>query len=115
LDSLRWSNALILGAATQTSTALEGTTLLLIYSAGLGVPFLITAYALDSMVVRLKGFNKYLHTIEIISGIVLIIVGVLLVTDKFQILNAYFYALTPEFFSKLEEQFAGVLGVNLNQ
>ncbi len=107
--------SLILGAATQTATALEGTALLLMYSAGLGVPFLLTAYALDTMVMRLKGFNKYLHAIEMISGVILIVVGVMLLTDRFQILNAYFYSLTPEFIFKLEENFAGVLGIPLNQ
>jgi|SRR5581483_5102971 cytochrome c-type biogenesis protein len=107
--------SLILGAATQTSTALEGTALLLMYSAGLGVPFLLTAFALDSMVTRLKGFNKYLHTIEVISGAILILVGVMLVFDKFQVLNAYFYQLTPDVFFKLEENFAKLLGVTLNQ
>ncbi len=107
--------SLILGAATQTATAVEGTALLLMYSAGLGVPFLITAYALDSMVTRLKGLNKYLHTIEIISGLILIVVGVLLLTDRFQILNAYFYSLTPQFIFTLEDQFAGLLGIKLGQ
>jgi cytochrome c-type biogenesis protein len=107
--------SLILTAATQTQTALQGTGLLLLYSAGLGVPFLLTAFALDSMVTRLKSFNKYLHTIEVVSGVILIIVGVLLLTDRFQILNAYFYSLTPDFFSKLEENFANVLGIQLNQ
>lgn len=107
--------SLILGAATQTQTALEGTALLLMYSAGLGVPFLVTAFALDSMVTRLKGLNKHLHTIEVVSGVVLILVGILLLTDRFQILNAYFYAMTPEFIFKFEETFAGWLGIRLNQ
>lgn len=107
--------SLILTAATQTQTALQGTGLLLMYSAGLGVPFLLTAFALDSMVTRLKGLNKYLHTIEIVSGLILILVGILLITDRFQILNAYFYSITPEFIFKLEENFARVLGVRLDQ
>lgn len=107
--------SLILGAATQTTTALEGTGLLLMYSAGLGVPFLVTAYALDTMVARLKGFNKYLHAIEIVSGLILIVMGLLLLFDRFQVLNSYFYSLTPEVFFKLEENLAGFLGVHLNQ
>lgn len=107
--------SLILTAATQTQTALQGTALLLMYSAGLGVPFLVTAYALDTMVVRLKGFNKHLHTIEIVSGVILIAVGIMLLTDRFQILNAYFYSLTPEFIFKLEEDFARFMGISLNQ
>lgn len=107
--------SLILGAATQTNTALEGTALLLMYSAGLGAPFLITAYGLETMVTRLKGFNKYLRTIEIVSGVILILVGLMLVLDKFQVLNAYFYQLTPEVFFKLEENFANMLGVRLDK
>jgi cytochrome c-type biogenesis protein len=107
--------SLIISAATQTSTALEGTALLLFYSAGLGVPFLVTAYALDSMVARLKGFNKYLQTIERVSGVILIIVGIMLLTNQFQILNGYFYSITPEFIFQLEENFAKLLGVSLNQ
>lgn len=107
--------SLIISAATQTQTALEGTALLLMYSAGLGIPFLVTAYALDTMVTRLKGFNKYLHAIEIGSGVILIIVGILLLTDRFQILNAYFSSITPGFFSQLEENLARVLGIDLNQ
>jgi cytochrome c-type biogenesis protein len=107
--------SLILGAATQTSTAMEGTALLLMYSAGLGVPFLITAYGLESMVTRLKGFNRYLHTIEIASGVILIAVGILLLSDRFQTLNGFFFSITPQAFFDLEEKFASILGVSLNQ
>lgn len=107
--------SLIISAATQTQTAIAGTALLLMYSAGLGVPFLVTAYALDSMVARLKGLNKYLHTIEIASGVILIVVGVMLITDQFQILNAYFYSMTPQFIFDLETNLAKGLGINLNQ
>lgn len=107
--------SLILTAATQTQTALEGTALLLVYSAGLGVPFLLTAYALDTMVVRLKNFNKYLRPIEMISGGILILVGIMLLTDRFQTLNAYFYQLTPSFIFEFEEVFARIMGVSLNQ
>lgn len=107
--------SLILGAATQTSTALEGTALLLMYSAGLGVPFLVTAYALDTMVTRLKGFNKYLHAIEIVSGLILIAMGLLLLFDRFQFLNSFFFSLTPQAFFDLEENLAKILGITLNQ
>lgn len=107
--------SLILTAATQTQTAFEGTALLLVYSAGLGVPFLLTAYALDTMVVRLKSFNKYLRPIEMISGGILIVVGIMLLTDRFQTLNAYFYQLTPAFIFEFEEMFARIMGISLNQ
>jgi len=107
--------SLILGLATQTPTALEGTGLLLLYSAGLGVPFLLVAYGLDTMTRRLKAFNRYLHAIEIASGVLLIVVGLLLVLDKFQILNAYFFQLTPQSFFDLESNLAHFLGVTVQQ
>lgn len=107
--------SLILTAATQTQTAIEGTALLLMYSIGLGLPFLITAYALDTMVMRLKSFNKYLHAIEIASGLLLVVLGLALLFDKFQVLNAFFFSLTPEALFTLEEKLGGILGITLNQ
>ncbi len=107
--------SLILSAATQTSTALEGTSLLLLYSAGLGVPFMLTAYGLDTMTRRLKAFNRHLHTIEVLSGLLLIGMGLLLLFDKFQILNAYFFQMTPQAFFDLERTLSQFLGVNLAQ
>ncbi len=103
----------ILSLATQTQTAFEGTALLLFYSAGLGVPFLFTAYALDAATRRLKALNRYLHTIEIVSGILLVAMGFLLITDQFQILNAYFFRLTPDIFFGLERMLQQWLGVKL--
>ncbi len=107
--------SLILGAATQTSTALEGTALLLLYSAGLGVPFMIVAFGLDTMTRRLKSFSRHLHTVEIVSGLILIGMGLLLFFDKFQVLNAYFFQLTPQALFDLENNLARVLGVSLGQ
>jgi cytochrome c-type biogenesis protein len=107
--------SLILSAATQTSTALEGTALLLFYSAGLGVPFMLTAYALDSATRRLKAIGRHLHAIEVASGILLIVMGLLLAFDKFQILNAYFFQMTPQAFFDLEQRLSQFLGVNLLQ
>jgi cytochrome c-type biogenesis protein len=107
--------SLILGAATQAATAFQGTGLLLMYSAGLGVPFLLTAFALDGMTRRLKQFSRHLRTVEIVSGVLLIGMGLLLVFDKFQVLNAYFFELTPSSFFQFEETLAHILGVQLGQ
>ncbi len=107
--------SLILGAATQTSTALEGTALLLLYSAGLGVPFMVVAFGLGTMTSRLKSFSRHLHKVEIVSGVILIGMGLLLLFDKFQVLNNYFFALTPQAFFDLESNLARILGVSLAQ
>lgn len=104
----------ILALAMQTTTALQGTTLLLFYSAGLAVPFLLAAVGLETVQRRLRGANRYLHYLEIVGGLILIAMGLLLLFDKFQILNAYFFQLTPSALFDLERSFQAWFGVNLN-
>lgn len=53
----------------------------LIYSLGLGVPFLLTALALERLTPRLRRLNRYMGVIEKVSGALLILVGVLLLTN----------------------------------
>jgi len=86
----------VIALATQEATVLQGTGLLLAYSAGLGIPFLLVAYGLGSATQVLKKFSPHLRKIEIASGILLLVMGLLLVFDKFQILNAYFFRITPD-------------------
>ncbi len=86
----------VIALATQEATVLQGTGLLLAYAAGLGLPFLLTAFGLASATQLLKKFTPYLRWIEIASGVLLLTMGVLLLSDKFQVLNAFFFQLTPE-------------------
>jgi cytochrome c-type biogenesis protein len=55
--------------------------LFFVYSLGLGVPFLATALALDTMTVHLKKLNRYMAVIERLSGLLLIFIGILLLTN----------------------------------
>lgn len=105
----------ILALGTQTDTALQGTALLLLYSAGLGVPFLLTAYALETATRKLKGLNRYMHQIEILSGLLLVAVGLLMVSGQFQTLNVYFFQLAPEGFTQAENWLQQILGVSISQ
>ncbi len=105
----------ILALAMQTPTALQGTMLLLFYSAGLGVPFLLAAFGLETAQQKLRGANRYLHYLEIAGGVLLIGMGLLLLLDKFQILNAYFFQLTPPALFDFERTLQGWFGVNLEQ
>lgn len=91
----------VITLASQEATLWQGTGLLLAYSMGLGIPFLLTAFALGSATQVLKRFSPYMRYIEITSGVLLILMGLLLITDKFQILNAYFFNFTPDWFKKL--------------
>jgi len=69
---------------------------LFVYSMGLAIPFLVTAWMLSSATSRLKKLNRYLPLIERVSGAFIIIVGILLVTGSFTILNNFFNRITPE-------------------
>ena len=85
---LGWQISSILSIAGSTGTALRGTYLLLVYSLGLGLPFLIMGGAFDIMMPLLRNINRYSRWIYIVSGILLIAVGVLVLTDKLVLLSS---------------------------
>jgi len=91
----------VIALATQEATVWQGTGLLLAYAAGLGIPFLLTAFALGSATKWLKKFSPHLRKVEIASGVLLIAMALLLLSDKFQIINAFFFQFTPEWLLKL--------------
>lgn len=68
--------------ASNSDTVLQGTILLLVYSLGLGIPFMITALAFNSVKEVFTKIKKYNRAINIVSGIVLIIAGILVLTDN---------------------------------
>ncbi len=72
----------ILALALDSATAWRGAYLLAIYSLGLGLPFLITGVALDFITPLLKGFYRYSNLIYIISGLLLIVIGGLILTNN---------------------------------
>jgi cytochrome c-type biogenesis protein len=79
--------------------------LLFVYSMGLALPFLLTAALLSTAVGFLKRINRYLHVIELISGILLVVVGVFLVSGVFSRVNILFSA-APEWLLNFESGFA---------
>ena len=91
----------VIALATQEATVWQGTGLLIAYAMGMGIPFLVTAFALGSATKWLKKLSPHLRKVEIASGVLLLLMGVLLLTDNFQKLNAIFFQLTPEWLFKL--------------
>ena len=86
----------VIALATQEATVLQGTGLLIAYAAGLGIPFVLVAFSLGSATQWLKRLSPHLRKVEIASGILLLVMGILFITDKFPLLNAYFFNLTPD-------------------
>jgi cytochrome c-type biogenesis protein len=68
---------------------------LFVYSMGLAVPFLATAWMLTTATGQLRKLNRHMGLIERVSGVFLLIVGVLLVTGRLTILNTYANQLVP--------------------
>jgi len=79
--------------ASTSSTAFQGGFLLLIFSMGLAVPFLIVAGATSYASKFIEQGNKYLKYVTMLGGVFLIGLGFLLVTDNFGILIQYGYEL----------------------
>ena len=79
---------ILLLAAGQNTVGL-GISLLVVYSLGLAVPFLLTALALDRFASFYQGFRRHLHAVEVVSGVLLIVIGVLLLTNRFTVLSGY--------------------------
>ena len=75
--------ASILIYASTAKTVGTGVVLLSVYSLGLAVPFFLSSLALNSFLAASRKIRGQLRTIEVASGVVLILFGVLLVTDLF--------------------------------
>ena len=75
----------------------QGIVLLLAYSAGLAVPFLFAAWALEWFLGWMKRFRKYVGWVERLAGVLLIAFGLLLLTGQFTQLSGWLQDLTPEF------------------
>jgi cytochrome c-type biogenesis protein len=86
----------ILGLAATSNDVTRGMLLLGFYSAGLAVPFLVAAVALDSFLGWFQGFRRYLPWVMRVSGALLIFVGVLMVTGEFTRLAGWLQQFTPE-------------------
>ncbi len=87
----------ILGLAATSSDVTRGMQLLAVYSAGLALPFLIAAVAVESFLDWFQRFRRFLPWVMRVSGVMLILVGVLLVTGEFTRLAGWLQGLTPDF------------------
>jgi cytochrome c-type biogenesis protein len=81
---------LALGASQDTIS--EGVRLLAVYSLGLGVPFFATALAINKFFNALARIRRHYHAIELVSGGMLVVIGILIFTNRFTIIVQW---LTP--------------------
>lgn len=79
-----WVLGGILTLAATSDTAWQGAYLLAIYSLGLGFPFLVMGVAFDFITPLLKSINRYSNWVYIISGLLLIAVGIFILTNNLE-------------------------------
>ena len=90
----------ILTLASNEKTVSEGVGLLLAYSAGLGLPFLLFSLGLGAFLKFFKRYRPLLPVVERVAGVLLIAVGVLVASNYYIVLNAWAIGLTPEWLLK---------------
>jgi cytochrome c-type biogenesis protein len=74
--------------ASDTATVAQGALMLLAYSAGLGIPFLLTGLALGTITGSLRRINRHMGIISKITGLFLIFIGVLLFMDWLPLISS---------------------------
>jgi len=74
--------ATVLFYASTKESVVQGTALLTVYSAGLGIPFLLAAVGMERFLSVSSFLKRHFQAIEIVSGLLLIAVGLLILTDE---------------------------------
>jgi len=87
----------ILGLAATSGEVSRGMLLLAFYSAGLAVPFLVAAVAVESFLGWFQRFRRYMPWVMRLSGALLVFVGILLLSGEFTRLAGWLQGFTPEF------------------
>jgi len=85
----------ILLLAGNTATVTTGVYLLIVYSLGLGIPFLIISLLMLYSVKLIRKVNKWMPVIKGVSGWILVVFGVLIFSGKMQQISAWFSSFNP--------------------
>jgi len=86
------STILIYASTSQRLTT--GILLLTYYSVGLGIPFFLSSLAFNSFLSAFDRIKRYMRVITVVSGLFLIGIGILFLTDTFKEINSFLNSLT---------------------
>jgi cytochrome c-type biogenesis protein len=90
----------ILTLAATSSEIGTGIFYLATYAAGLAVPFFLSAVAVNSFLEFSQKFRRYVQAVHVAAGVLLVVVGILLITDYMTLLNIYAIRFTPDWLIK---------------
>ena len=85
----------ILVLAATEETINKGILLLIFYSLGLALPFILSGYLIQKFLIFSKNFKKNINLVSKIGGIILLITGVLILTNQLQALGYYLLNIFP--------------------
>ncbi len=94
----------ILTLASVSQTASTGILMLAAYSLGLAIPFFVSSLAIHRFVVFFDRFKRFLPVVTRGSGLILVALGVLLISDYFTVLSRLAFSLTPEWMFEIERR-----------
>lgn len=80
----------ILIYASTSKNYMTGVYLLTVYSLGLGIPFFLSSLAFNAFLSAFDKIKRYMRWVTLISGIFLMIIGILFLTDTFREINIFF-------------------------
>jgi len=84
---------LVLAATEENLT--RGILLLIFYSAGLAIPFILSGYLIQKFLIFSKNFKKNVNRVSKIGGVILLITGILIITNHLQALGYYLLDVLP--------------------
>jgi cytochrome c-type biogenesis protein len=79
----------VLAIAASRGSVRDGVILLTLYSAGLSIPFLLTAVGVGRFMKFYQKFRRHLHTVEVCSGVLLLLIGGLIFTNGLTIVSSH--------------------------
>jgi cytochrome c-type biogenesis protein len=85
----------VLSSAVTTGTTAQGLVLMVAYCVGLGLPFIVLAFALERTRPLVRVINNHRRAIDLISAAVLLAMGLLLLTNKLAVLSTGITQLVP--------------------
>jgi len=87
--------AAILAVAASEQTVMRGATLLGVYSLGLGIPFIVAAFAIEPFVAFLARFKKHLARVEHAMGALLVLTGIAFLTGSVNLMSVWLLEAFP--------------------
>ena len=85
----------ILALAATEESINKGILLLFFYSLGLAIPFILSGYLIQKFLVFSKNFKKNINLVSKIGGLILLITGILILTNQLQALGYYILNIFP--------------------